>query len=64
MEVKTDGGKGKEENLISSLPLKSNCERIIHQTVKLPEAVKFQRENSDWQVMDASPCAYSSKPKF
>lgn len=48
MEVKTDGGKGKEENLISSLPWKSSCERIIHQTVKLTEAVKFQKENSYW----------------
>lgn len=42
MEVKTDSGKGKAENLISSSPWKSSCESIIHQTVKLTGAVKFR----------------------
>lgn len=41
-KVKNDGGKGKDESLISIFLLKSSCKMIIHQTVKFKAAAKIQ----------------------
>lgn len=42
-KVKNDGGKGKDESLISIFLLKSSCKMIIHQTVKFKAAAKIQQ---------------------